>query len=154
MSEAQQAIYQLKKIMNNKDDAIHAFMVKEFDVVKKISLLEGYLLEAEKGKGILKKVNKIIYETDSFDWTVLYQTMNKLHKGYLDKIKTAFPDLSELEYKICCMTKSGLDNTEIAIILKTNVNIVQIRKTTIRRKLKIFKHGDITKFMDGIILCV
>ena len=151
LSEARQTTYQLKEMMNNKDNAIHAFMIKEFDVVKKISLLEGYLIETEKGKDILKKVNKIIYEKDSFDWEVLYQVMNKLYKGYLDKITTTFPDLSELEYKICCLTKSGLNNTEIAIILKTNVNIIQIRKTAIRKKLKILKHGDITKFMDGVI---
>ena len=151
--EAQQTTYQLKEIMNDKDNAIHALMVKEFDIVKKISLLDGYLLEAEKekGKDILKKVNKIIYEQDSIDWEVFYQTMNQLYKGYLDKIKITFPNLSELEYKICCMTKSGLNNTEIAIILKTNVNIIQIRKTSIRKKLKILKHGDITKFMDEII---
>ena len=153
LSEAQQTTYQLKEIMNDKDHAIHTLMVKEFDIVKKISLLEGYLLEAEreKGKDILKKVNKIIYEQDSVNWDVFYQAMNQLHKGYLDKIKTAFPDLSELEYKICCLTKSGLNNTEIAIILKTNVNIIQIRKTSIRQKLKIPKHGDITKFMDEVI---
>jgi len=151
LAEARQTTYQLKEMMNNKDNAIHTFLVKEFNVVKKISLLEGYLVGAEKGKDILKKVNKIIYEKDSFDWAVLYQAMNKLYKGYLDKIKTTFPDLSELEYKICCLTKSGLNNTEIAIILQSNVNIIQIRKTAIRQKLNITKHGDITKFMDEII---
>ncbi|MDR0543183.1 MAG: tetratricopeptide repeat protein [Dysgonamonadaceae bacterium] len=153
LSEAKQTIYQLKEMVNMADDSIHAFLVRHFDVVKKISLLEGYLREEEreKGKEILKKVNKIIYEKDCFDWEIFYETMNKLYKGYFDKIKTIFPLLFELEYKICCLTKSGLNNTEIAIILKLNVNIIQIRKTAIRKKLNIPEHGDIVKFMDTII---
>ncbi|GHT02261.1 hypothetical protein FACS189440_09510 [Bacteroidia bacterium] len=153
LSDAKQVIYQLKEMANDADNSIHPFLVRQFDIVKKVSLLEGYLKEEdkEKGKEILKKVNKIIYEKDSFDWNVLYQAMNKLHKGYLDKIQEAFPNLSELEYKICCLTKSGLNNTEIAILLKSNVNIIQIRKTAIRKKLGIPEHGDIVGFMDGII---
>jgi ATP/maltotriose-dependent transcriptional regulator MalT len=151
LAEARQTTYQLKEMTNKKDNAIHDFIVKEFNVAKKISLLEGYLVGGEKGKDVLKKVNKILYEKDNLDWTVLYQVMNKLYQGYLDKFKTKFPDLSELEYKICCLTKSGFNNTEIAIILKSNTNIIQIRKTTIRQKLNITKHGDITKFIDEII---
>ncbi|MDR1526408.1 MAG: hypothetical protein LBS46_01910 [Dysgonamonadaceae bacterium] len=153
LAEAKQTTYQLKEMVNDADSAIHAFMTKQFDIVKKISLLEGYLREEEKEKGkeILKKVNKIIYEKDIFDWGVFYQAMNELYKGYFDKIKAAFPQLSELEYKICCLTKSGLNNTEIAIILKSNVNIIQIRKTTIRKNLAIPEYGDIAKFMDTLI---
>ncbi|GHV56223.1 hypothetical protein FACS1894182_02330 [Bacteroidia bacterium] len=151
--EAKQTTYQLKGMVNNADNAIHAFMTNKFDIVKKISLLEGYLRdeEKEKGKEILRKVNKIIYEKDSFDWEVLYQAMNALYKGYFDKIKIVFSQLSELEYKICCLTKSGLSNTEIAIILKSNVNIIQIRKTSIRKKLDVPEYGDIVKFMDTVI---
>jgi tetratricopeptide (TPR) repeat protein len=153
LSDAKQVIYQLKEMVNDADNSIHPFLVRQFDIVKKVSLLEGYLKgeDKEKGKEVLKKVNKIIYEKDSFDWDVLYRTMNQLHKGYFDKIYEAFPNLSELEYKICCLTKSGLNNTEIAILLKSNVNIIQIRKTAIRKKLGIPEHGDIAGFMDGII---
>jgi len=151
LSKAQHTICQLKEMMNNKNNAVHISMSKHFDMVKKISLLEGYLQGEEKGKDILKKVNRIVYERDSFDWEIFYQIMNKLHEGYLDKIKSAFPHLSESEYKICCLTKSKLNNTEIAIILESNVNIIQIQKTTIRKKLNILKHGDITGFMDTVI---
>jgi len=151
LSEAQHMICQLKEVMRNKDDIANALMVEHFDIVKQIALLGGYLQEEEKGKNILKKVNRIVYKRDCFDWEVLYQTMNQLHEGYLDKIKPAFPHLSELEYKICCLTKSKLNNTEIAIILESNVNIIQIQKTTIRKKLKILKHGDIAEFMDTVI---
>lgn len=154
LSEAKQTTHQLKEMVNDADNTIHAFKKKQFDIVKKISLFEGYLREEEKEKGkeILKKVNKIIYEKDSFDWEVFYQVMNELYKGYFDKIKVMFPQLIDLEYKICCLTKSGLNNTEIAIILQSNVNIIQIRKTFIRKKLEIPEHGDIAKFMDTLIL--
>jgi tetratricopeptide (TPR) repeat protein len=153
LSEAKQAIYQLKVMADDADNSIYPFLARQFDIVKKVSLLEGYLKEEdkEKGKEVLKKVNKIIYEKDSFDWDVLYQAMNKLHKGHLNKIQETFPNLSELEYKICCLTKSGLNNTEIAILLKSNVNIIQIRKTAIRKKLGIPEHGDIAGFMDAVI---
>jgi hypothetical protein len=152
-SEAKQMIYQLKDMVNRADNNIHAFMVKRFDIVKKISLLEGYLREEEKEKGkeILKKVNRIIYEKDSFDWDIFYEMINTLYNGYFDQVKTAFPQLPEFEYRICCLTKLQLNNTEIAIILKANINIVQIRKTAIRKKLHIPGHGDIVKFIDSVI---
>ncbi|GHV22777.1 hypothetical protein FACS189428_5330 [Clostridia bacterium] len=153
LAEAKQTIYQFKEMANDADNAIHAFLVQQFNVVKKISLLDGYLKEEdkEKGKEVLKKVNKIIYEKDNFDWDVLFQVMNKLYKGYFDRLQTAFPNLSELEYKICYLTKAVLNNTEIAILLKSNVNIIQIKKTAIRKKLGIPEHGDIAGFMDTII---
>jgi Tfp pilus assembly protein PilF len=152
LAKAKQTVSQLKKMIHNVNNEIHPFLVRQFDIVKKVSLLDGYLMkeEKEKGKEILKKVNKIIYEQDNFDWEVLYMTMNKLHKGYFDRIKELFPELSELEYRICCLTKSDLNNTEIAIILQSNVNIIQIRKTAIRKKLGICEYGgDISLFLDS-----
>jgi DNA-binding CsgD family transcriptional regulator len=151
LSEEEQIICQLQEKVNHSDSTLHAFLAQQFGIVKKIALLEGYLREEEKGKELLKKVNRIIYEQDSFDWDVLYRVMNELHNGYFDKIKEAFPQLPELEYKICCLTKSGLSNTEIAILLRLNTNIIQIRKTAIRKRLAIPARGNIAQFMDAAI---
>jgi tetratricopeptide (TPR) repeat protein/DNA-binding CsgD family transcriptional regulator len=151
--QARESIYQMKEIKSRADSEIHAVLTEQFNLVKKIALLEGYLREdeREKGKEILRKVNNIIYEKDCFEWNTFYGLINPLHKGYFDRLKEVAPLLSEMEYRICCLTKAGLNNTEIAIILKSNVNVVQIQKTGIRRKLRIPRHGDIIKFMDRLV---
>ncbi len=163
---AKQQIYQLKEMVVEKDRAIgennndeknkvlRRTLFKQLDILKKISLLEGYLDKEEKkvGKTILKKVNGIIYESNNkFDWSIFYQSVNALYDDFLLRLASSYPDLTEDEILICCLSKIGLSNEEINLLLKSTTNVIQKRKSSIREKTGMRKQEHFIKQLDDII---
>ncbi|MBK5722800.1 helix-turn-helix transcriptional regulator [Dysgonomonas sp. Marseille-P4677] len=153
LADAQGKIYHLKDIVDNydeKEDSFKKVLFQHFDIFKKVALLESHLIEEEKkqGRRLLKKVNDIVYNENSLDWDMLYDTLNKLYKGFPDVLRAKYPDLDETEVKIYCLTYAGLINSEIAIILGFSVNTIQMKKSAIRKKLKIDGYGNIVDFFD------
>ncbi len=156
---AEQQIFQLKEIVNKrvgsnvKNNELRKTLIKQLDIVKKISLIESYLKGDEKikGKEVLKKVNEIIYGQEDYNWSVFYEMANALYDNYLERLSNLFPDLSETELLICCLSKIGLNNMEISLLIKTTQNAVQKRKSVIRQKTGMKEQENFTKQMDQII---
>lgn len=150
--DAQQKIFQLKELANSYDEkevSQRNVLLEHFNILKKAALVEGYMKDEEKKQGekLLKKFNEIVYGQDTIDWNKIMETMNHLSKNFPDKIKKAYPQLDDTEFKICCLTEAGLANMEIAIILGLSVNTIQMKKSNIRRKLKIEGYGNIIEYL-------
>lgn len=150
---AHQKIYQLKDLAESFDeekDSFRNILLKHFDILKKAALLEGYLREEEKiqGQKLLKKFNETVYGQETFDWDSLIEAMNHLYDGFPDFLKKEYPELDDVEFKICCLTYAKLNNTEIAIIIGLSVNTIQAKKTYLRKKLNIGGYGNITDFFE------
>ncbi len=152
--EAEQKIYYLKDLAQSfkdeKEDSFRSILLKHFGILTKTALMEGYLRDEERRKGqhLLKKFNQIVYGQDDLDWNTLYQLMNNLYGGFLDELRKECPQLDEAELRICCLIYAGFDNTEIAIILKYHVHTIQMKKTSIRKKLGVQTFGDIHDFLE------
>lgn len=153
IAQAREVIFELKEMVHKTGDSIHPILVEHFDLVKKLSLLEGYLREDEReqGREIIRRLNLIVYEQDMFDWEKLYQPMNKLYNGYFDLIREKLPELNETEFRICCLSVAKLNTTEISILLKLKPNTIHIRKTRIRKKLGLPSYEDLPKAIESII---
>lgn len=164
--EAEQMIYQLKdmaksidakeeKSTDEKDNShLRNVLFHNFDILKKAALLEGFLRDDEKKQGekLLKRFNEIVYGQDNPDWNLLYRSMNDLEDGFFDRMRETFPQLDDLEFRICCLSYAGLNNTEIGIILKFRVNTIQTKKSAIRKKLGIPGYGNMNDFFNERIL--
>lgn len=152
MLDAQQKILQLKDLANSYDEkgiSQRNVLLEHFDILKKAALLEGFMKDDEKKQGekLLKKFNEIVYNQESVDWGKIFQTLNHLSNNFPDKMKKAYPQLDDTEFKICCLTEADLANMEIAIILGLSVNTVQMKKSTIRKKLNIEGYGNIIEYL-------
>lgn len=152
LMDAQQKIFQLKDLANSYDEkevSQRNVLLEHFNILKKAALVEGYMKEEEKKQGekLLRKFNEIVYGQDSIDWSKILETMNHLSKNFPDKIKEAYPQLDDTEFKICCLTEAGLANMEIAIILGLSVNTIQMKKSNIRKKLNIEGYGNIVEYL-------
>lgn len=156
---AEQHIFQLKEIVNNrvgsnlKNNELRKTLIKQLDIVKKISLIESYLKGEEKikGKEVLRKVNEIIYGQEDYNWSVFNEMANALYDNYLDRLHNLFPNLSETELLICCLSKIGLNNMEISLLIKTTQNAVQKRKSVIRQKTDMKEQENFIKQLDQIV---
>jgi tetratricopeptide (TPR) repeat protein len=152
--EAEQKIYHLKDLAQSfkdeREDSFRSILLKHFGILTKTALMEGYLRDEERRKGqhLLKKFNKIVYGQDDLDWNTLYQLMNSLHGGFLDELRKECPQFEEAELRICCLLYAGFNNTEIAIILKYHVHTIQMKKTSIRKKLGVKTFGNIHDFLE------
>lgn len=156
---AEQQIFQLKEMVNKKaeispkSDELRETLFRQLDIVKKISLMENYLKgeEKTKGKEVLKKINEIIYGQNDYNWDVFIEMANALYDNFLGHLRNSFSDLSETELLICCLSKIGMNNMEISLLLKTTQNAVQKRKSVIRQKTGMKEQESFVKQLDQLL---
>lgn len=163
---AKQQIYQLKEIVTNKDQKedknneidkkLRMALIEQLDIIKKLSLLEGFLSDSDSsklsGKTVLQKVNKIIYKsTEELDWSAFFQSVNALYDDFLIRLAQTYPTLTEDEILICCLLKIGLSNEEIRLLLKSTPNIIQKKKSSIREKTGMKKQEHFVKQLDYLL---
>ncbi|RCW21180.1 LuxR C-terminal-related transcriptional regulator [Marinilabilia salmonicolor] len=141
---------EIEKTFNKKEDVLHTILLEHFEIIKKTAILEGYLRQDEKksGEHLIKLFNNIVFGKEKRDWGRLYTVMNELHNGTLKQILIEFPNLDEIEFRICCLTISEFSNTEIAIVLGYSPNTIQMKKSAIRKKLGIENFGSFQKFFE------
>lgn len=156
--EAENKIYQLKEMVchyNEKEVSSRNILIQHFDILKKTALLETYLKddEKQKGKKLLQKFNEVVYGERTLDWDLLYKKMNTINNNSFDYIRNALPQLDESEFRICCLIYSDFKNTEIALALNYGVNTVQVKKSAIRKKLRITSYGNIRDYLSNLIDC-
>lgn len=159
---AEQQIYQLKEMVNTKSEVsdkksneLRKTIIERFNLLKKIALLENYLVDEnkDKGKELVKKVNGIIYgRKDGFDWDILYQSINNLHDNYLEKLQKALPQLNEMEYRICCLVIGEFNDTEIATLLRASINSIRMKKSRIRQKIGMKEKENFLKKLKESVL--
>ncbi|MCD8029854.1 MAG: hypothetical protein LUF85_03210 [Bacteroides sp.] len=140
---------QMSERYNEQEKSLRNVVLQNFQILKKVALLESYMINNETNSKFIKKFNEIVYGQDSLDWDRLYETINSLHNDLFNKIKKEFPFLSDQEFKICCLTMARLSNSEIGIILNNSASTIQYRKTYIRKKLGIPHQGNIGDFFQA-----
>lgn len=158
LADAEQKISQLTDMADSfdeKEDSFRKILFQHFDILKKVALIETHLKEEEKKQGqkLLKKVNEIIYNEGTVDWNLIIRTMDQLYKGFPTTLLNTYPQLDDSEFKICCLTYAGLNNTEISIIMALSINTIQMKKSNIRKKLGIDGYGNIVEFLSKQLGC-
>lgn len=149
--EAEQKVYRLMNMaenFNEKEQSFRSILLRQFDIVKKTATLSSYIRkEDEKSNKLLKKFNEIVYGKEGLNWDVLYETLNNLQSGFFERLRERFPDLSENEFRICCLTYTDFRREEISIIMKMSVSSIQSKRNLIRKKLGIPSTGNIKSFL-------
>ncbi len=152
--EAKQLVYQLRGMAWSFNEggksSSRTVLLRHFDVLKKTALLEGYLKEEEriKGEHLLRTFNEIVYGEKHLDWDVVYQRMNNLQGGFFDRLRKAFPQFDELEFRICCLAYVEFTNAEIGILLKYQTNTIKVKKSAIRKKIGMETSENFCDFLD------
>ncbi len=143
----------LANAYNDKDNALKNIALHHFDVIKKVSLLENTLNPEEKQNSakLLQKFKKIVYNhTDDNFWKDFYSTVNNYYNGKLDNLQQSYPDLDESEVRVYCLALAGLRTTEIALLMNCAESTIRLKKTNIRKKLKLEQGVDLVSFLQKI----
>ncbi|MCC8188439.1 MAG: hypothetical protein LIP08_13320 [Bacteroides sp.] len=139
----------MSALYNEKEKTLKNIVLKDFNILKKVALLESYLINNESNNKLIKKFNEIAYNQEMMDWERLYETMDSLYDNLFTKLKKAFPQLDETEFRICCLSIAKFSNSEIAVIMKYSTSSIQWRKASIRKKMGIKPMGNILEFLNS-----
>ncbi len=150
--QAEARIYQLMKMSQDytsKDESFRNILLRHFDILKKSALLEIYVKgDNPQDFRLIKVFNSIVYGQETLDWGLLYQAMNEVNNGFFDKLKTTYTNLDESEFRICCMTYARFSCPEIAIIMRLSSNTVQMKRSSIRKKIGAGAQENIHEYLD------
>lgn len=148
------AMFEMQNMAKNfdqKEKSLRNIVLHSFNVLRKTTALQETMRE-EGGKlspkALMKEFNKVVYDQDTINWDTLYHSMNEYHNRLFDRLKARFPELSDDEFKICCLIYAKFNSQQIAIIMQQSVNTIHTKTTIIRQKLGIKKFGNISEFFD------
>lgn len=135
---------------DEKEKTFASYLLKHFDVLKKMTSLKIYMKKdtSHKDEFWIKKINEIIYGQDTLDWNVLYDVMNKLHNGFFNRLKELYPQLKEVEYRILCLTYSGFSTEEISIVLNLSIHTINTKRSAIRKSLGVAAFTNLRDFLN------
>lgn len=151
---AEKKIYQLIEMSNTcneREASIKSVLLHHFNILKKAALLKSLKNLDEQNSRLIKKVNEIVYGQESLNWGTLYQHMNKIYGGLFERLKIKYPQLDETQFRVCFLTYAGFTCSEIGVILDLSPNTVQMKRSSIRKKMGIEAQGNIQVHIDDVI---
>ena len=151
LQEIKELNAQLQEIANNYEHEKNIFkktVFERFNIITKAKIMQGLLRKEElkQNEKFFKKIDEIVYGQETFNWEVVYQMANEHYDKFYDKLCRKYPSLDESEIKICCLTYADLNNTEISIIMNQSINTVQMKRSSVRKKMGIKEYGNLVEF--------
>lgn len=81
---------------------------------------------------------------------VLYQNLTNISGDFYDRLRSSFPELSQLELELCGYIKAGLGNKEIAHVRNISPKSVRMSRYRLRKKMTHSEHSEIQDFIQRI----
>lgn len=70
-------------------------------------------------------------------WINFQVLFNKVHAGYINRVKEKFPDLTTAEIRYILLAKLGLSNKEMAAMLGVSIDAVRVSKHRVLKKIQL-----------------
>jgi hypothetical protein len=96
-------------------------------------------------KKILSLINKNI--TSDNDWKVFEELFDQAHANFFKRLKTAYPELTQSDLKLCAYLKLNLSSKEIAPLLNISFRGVETRRFRLRRRLSLDQDMNLVEFV-------
>lgn len=89
--------------------------------------------QAEKENSLQLLQRSVILNDEQ--WADFQALFNKVHTGYISRVKDKFPDLTTAELRSILLTKLGLSNKEMAAMLGVSLEAVRVSKHRLLKKI-------------------
>ncbi len=94
---------------------------------------------------LTKKINK---ELDAEkQWEVFETHFENVHEAFLKRLKSAYPELSPRELKLCAYLRLNISSKEIAALMNISTRGVEISRYRLRKKLNLQRNENLTDFI-------
>lgn len=91
--------------------------------------------QAEKENSLQLLQRSVILNDEQ--WADFQALFNKVHAGYIGRVKEKFPDLTTAELRSILLTKLGLSNKEMAAMLGVSLEAVRVSKHRLLKKISL-----------------
>ena len=81
------------------------------------------------------------------DWEQFEYHFDQVHGGFLNRLRNDYPDLSPNEQKLCTFLRLNLNTKEIAYLLSISLRGVEVARYRLRKKLRLDKGENLSKFI-------
>lgn len=109
-------------------------------------------LTSEKDSSNNNPINKIINKglTQDRDWSDFNLHFESINKNFYTRLKTAYPDISPNDLKICALIKLNLSIKGMASILNISPDSVKTARYRLRKKLQLNSEDNLTDFIFNL----
>jgi DNA-binding CsgD family transcriptional regulator/cell division protein FtsB len=139
--ENEKEIMKLKneKLQNEIDSKTRELSASTMSIIKKNELLNtiknelGDVKNESSIKPVIKIINKNLSNTS--DWEMFQEAFNNADSDFLKKVKTAHPNLTPNDLRLCAYLRLNLSSKEIAPLLNISARSVEIKRYRLRKKM-------------------
>lgn len=112
-------------------------------------IAKTYAENVEKlANGMVEEINAAIRADDA--WERFNEQFEQLHHDFMANLSRRFPALTQMELKICALSKINLTTKEIASILTVSVRTIEDHRNNIRKKLGMDSKVNFAAFLAGL----
>ena len=84
-------------------------------------------------KGLMRQVDGNINSEE--EWKAFEEQFETVHQGFIERLAKRYPKLTRTELKVCALLKLQMSTKEIANVLATTINNIEVQRYRIRKKL-------------------
>lgn len=95
------------------------------------------------------RINRLIesnFKSDH-DWEMFENLFDQAHHNFFHRLKTAFPDLTSGDLRLCAYLRMNLSSKEIAPLLNISVRGVEERRYRLRKRLGLPPEKNLTEYI-------
>lgn len=98
----------------------------------------------------VSEVRKMIDDTLQRDDTLTQvdRHFEGLYGDYVERLRHNYPDLTKMEFRLCCFIKMGLSTKEIAPLMNVAPKSVEMSRYRLRKKLKLEREVNLAQFLQ------
>lgn len=119
-------------------------------IIKKNEFLNSIKRELEKIKSpgvhrVIKIIDRNLNNND--DWELFEKAFNNADKDFIKKIKSAHPELTPNDLKLCAYLRLNLPSKEIAPLLNISPRSVEVKRYRLRKKMNLKHKENLTDYI-------
>lgn len=131
-------------------------------IQEKNDLLEQFTAELEKYRSQQPDANEQAQKENSLQllqrsvilndeqWADFQALFNKVHIGYIGRVKDKYPDLTTAELRSILLAKLGLSNKEMAAMLGVSLEAVRVNKHRLLKKIQMPEDAKLEDWVNTI----
>lgn len=151
--EAQKEIIKLRneQLQNDIDGKSRELAIATMSTLKRNEFLNsikeelGAIKEVPKIKQMIKSINSKLKNND--DWEYFRKAFDNSDQSLFRKLKTAHPELTKNDLKLCAYLRLNLSSKEIAPLLNISVHSVEIKRYRLRKKMGLIRKQGVVEYI-------
>jgi len=113
--------------------------------LKKLSSLSNDIGHKHEVNHLVRRINKEIDNENQ--WKIFETQFENVHEEFLKRLKTAYPDLTPRELKLCAYLRMNNSSKEISLLMNISTRGVEISRYRLRKKLNLSRETNLTDFI-------